>query len=93
MKKLLIAILPIMLIGCNVGNAPAGGSEEETKKVFDSQPFEAKVKFFMDSPMTPEDKKKKIEELYSKEGKQVPADLFNNMPGPAGAPVSTGPAR
>lgn len=93
MKKFLWAVLPLILIGCNVGNAPTGGSEAETQKVFDSMPLEDKVKFYMDSPMPADAKRKKIEEAYAKEGKQVPPDLFAN-PGATGRPpVDTGPRR
>jgi hypothetical protein len=90
MKKILLALVPLFIVGCNAGDAPTGGSEAETKAVFDAQPLDAKVKFFMNSPMPMADKKKKIEELYQKEGKEMPADLFSSAaPAPGAPPIDT----
>ncbi len=92
MKKISLLLLPLLLIGCeNVGNAPSGGSEEESKRVFDAQPLEAKVQFYMNSPMPMADKKKKIEELYEKEGKPMPDNIFSG--GASGPPGGTGQTR
>jgi len=93
MKKISLLLLPLLLIGCeSVGNAPTGGSEEESKRVFDAQPLEAKVQFYMNSPMPLEDKKKKIEELYQKEGKPMPDNIFSGGAS-NGPPGGTGQTR
>ena len=86
MKKILLALVPLLIVGCNAGDAPSGGSEAETKAVFDAQPLEAKVKFYMNSPMPQADKQKKIEEVYKAAGKEMPADLFSSATPPPGAP-------
>ncbi len=93
MKKHILAIIaPLAIVGCNVGNAPAGGSEAETKAVFDSMSVEEQAKFYMNSPMPLEAKKKKVEEAYQKAGKQVPADLAAQLSGGPASPTPSAPA-
>lgn len=70
--------------GCNLGMAPSGGSNEEVKANFDKLSLEDRANTIMKSPASMEFKKQRIKEMYEKEGKQPPADLFNNA-GPGAA--------
>jgi len=89
-KALLLALIPMVLIACNAGNAPTGGSDEEIKATFDKMPLEDKAKFYMNSPMPLADKKKKIEEAYQKDGKPVPPELAAQLEGGAPAAPAAG---
>ena len=97
-KTFLFALVPLTLLGCNAGNAPAGGSDEEIKSTFESMSVEDKAKFYMNSPMPTADKRKKIEEAYQKAGKPVPPELESQLGGGAAPqagspPVDTGQHR
>jgi hypothetical protein len=65
-----------VLVGCNVGMSPAGGSPEEVKADFDKLPLEVRAKSIMSSPATAEFKAERIKEMYAKEGKEVPPELL-----------------
>jgi hypothetical protein len=80
MKKPLLAVLVCAaawsLIGCNIGVTPGGGSDADVKAAFDKMPLEERAKSLMSSPASMDFKKKKIEEMYAKEGKKVPDNMF-----------------
>ena len=79
-----LAIVGCSMFGCSVGMAPSGGSPEEVKAAFDKMPLEERVKLTRSSSMPADAKKKKIDEMYAKEG--------ISPPGETGAPApSTGP--
>lgn len=69
--------------------APEGGSNEEIKAAFNSQPLEERAKFLLNSPMPAADKKKKIEDMYKAEGKEVPPEIASQLGG--GGPGGPGP--
>lgn len=83
MKSLAIIAIAVassfLLMGCSIGMAPSGGSNEQVKAEFDKLPLEDRAKSIMSSPATQEFKMQKIKEMYAKEGKEPPADLFNDM--------------
>ncbi len=68
------AVIGCSLIGCNAGMAPTGASPEDVKVAFDKLPLEERVKLTNGSSMPAEEKKKKIAEMYQKEGKAPPED-------------------
>ncbi len=70
------AVVASALTGCNVGMAPAGGSDAEVKAFFDKQPLDVRAKQTMASPAPYDFKIKKIKEMYQKEGKEVPAEYL-----------------
>ena len=78
--NLLIAIaacvVSIVIVGCNVGMTPAGGSEAEIKAAFDKMPLEDRAKSILSSPAPMDFKVQRIKEMYAKEGKEVPPDLL-----------------
>jgi hypothetical protein len=79
-KPLLLALActaALSVIGCNMGMTPSGGSDTEVKAAFDKLPLEDRAKSILSSPAPMDAKKKKIEEMYAKEGKKVPDSLFN----------------
>lgn len=89
-----ILVLGIFIAGCsNVGNAPAGQSADEAKAAFESQSPQDKIKTINASPMQPEEKQRRINEIKSKAG--MPLDTPEPSAAPAGAPSTSaagGPA-
>ncbi|MEI7984396.1 MAG: hypothetical protein WCI55_02110 [Armatimonadota bacterium] len=73
-KLLSAVVIGCSLFGCNAGMAPTGASPEDVKVAFDKLPLEERVKLTNGSSMPAEDKKKKIAEMYQKEGKAPPED-------------------
>lgn len=90
--KLLSAVMiGCSLIGCNAGMAPTGASPADVKVAFDNLPLEERVKLTNSSSMPAEDKKKRIAEMYQKEGKTPPEE--GGTPGgaaPTGPPAGMG---
>ncbi len=59
--------------GCNVGMTPSGGSDAQVKAAYDAMPIDERAKVQMASPAPLEQKLKRIQDMYAKEGKPVPA--------------------
>lgn len=81
MKKPLVILLAcagvLSVVGCNIGMTPSGGTDAEVKAAFDKLPLEDRAKSILSSPAPMDFKRKRIEEMYAKEGKKVPETLFN----------------
>jgi hypothetical protein len=90
-KLLSAAVLGCSLFGCNAGMAPTGGTPEDVKVAFDKLPLEERVKLTKASSMPAEDQKKKIAEMYQKEGKTPPEEGGTPAgPAPTGPPAGMG---
>jgi hypothetical protein len=82
-KRFSLAILPLafLLIGCNVGNAPAGMSNEEARSALDKLSPEEKIRYYQSSPMPQAEKEKKYAEIEQKYGVKA-SDVIGNFPKP-----------
>jgi predicted small lipoprotein YifL len=81
LKSLSVLALLVGLVGCSsMGNAPAGMSEEEAKKNFESQTPERQIEMINGSPMPPAQKVQRIKEIREK----------NNLPAEAGSSAPQG---
>ena len=96
MFKKSIAILTVcistsLLVGCNAGMAPSGGSNEEVKAAFEKMPVDEQIKLVQSSSMPAEAKKAKIDEIYKKAGKTPPPDgAPTGLPPGVGTPSQGG---
>jgi predicted small secreted protein len=79
-----LGLVALSLSGCNAGMSPAGGSDEDVKSAIDKMPLEEKAKFYNNSSMPAEEKKKRIMEMYQKEGKEPPAEFMGGSAAPTG---------
>ena len=71
-----VCAIAFSLSGCDIGSAPSGGSDTQVKAAFDKLPIEERAKTIMGSPAPMEHKKQMIEQMYAKEGKKVPDNMF-----------------
>lgn len=77
----LLVLLGIFGSGCgDVGNAPAGNSQEEQKAAFDKLPIEERAKTLMGLPGPIDDKRQKVKDMYAKEGKEAPPEVLGLSP-------------
>lgn len=72
------------LLGCDVGNAPAGMSPEEARANFEKQSPEEQIKMIQSSPASAQEKETRIAEIRKKH------HLPQTSEGGAGAPSSGG---
>lgn len=79
--SILLAALTFGIVGCSIGDAPAGQSADEAKAAFENSPPEEQIKLVMSSPMPPDQKAARIAEIRKK----------YNLPDPGtGAPAGPG---
>jgi hypothetical protein len=91
LKILSAAVIGCSLFGCNAGMAPTGASPDDVKAAFDKLPLEKRVELTNSSSMPAEEKKKKIAEMYQKEGKTPPEEGGSPAgPAPTGPPAGMG---
>ncbi|MBI1333967.1 MAG: hypothetical protein JST12_12100 [Armatimonadetes bacterium] len=76
LQVLALCTIAACVVGCSMGMAPSGGSNEEVKAAFDKMPVEEQVKLINGSSMPADAKKKRIEELYQKAGKTPPPEVL-----------------
>ncbi|RYG26827.1 hypothetical protein EON82_01690 [bacterium] len=71
MKKIregIVVGLAVLLVGCNVGNAPETMSEADVKAAIDKMSPQEQIDYINRSPLTPDEKKKRIADLEAKSG-------------------------
>lgn len=82
---LLLTVLVVSLLtsGCNnVGNQPAGMSDQDAKSAIDKMTPEQKIKFIASSPMPEEEKKQKYAEIEKETGVSAASVLGNSQQAP-----------
>ncbi|HWD40406.1 MAG TPA: hypothetical protein VG944_16270 [Fimbriimonas sp.] len=85
-RNLLLILMGAFMLGCSVGDMPKGASGDQMKETFNKLPIEERAKMLIQMPGSKEGKEKRIREMYQKEGKTPPDDIFslagNKGPGP-----------
>jgi hypothetical protein len=68
-----VAPLAVILVGCNVGNAPEPMSESQLKDAVSNLPPKDAVNYINASPMPAAEKARRIAEIEAKTGYKAPA--------------------
>jgi hypothetical protein len=78
-----IAIIPVALLavsGCDsIGQTNNGPPPSEIKKTIDAMPLETRVKIEMGSPAPMDQKRKLIEDMYTKAGQKMPDEIAKQI--------------
>jgi hypothetical protein len=75
---LLLLSSGIVLTGCSgIGDSVSGASASDMKGTFDKLPIEQRAKMLLDLPGDKKAKEAKIKDMYQKEGKTPPADIWS----------------
>jgi len=71
----------MLMVGCGIGNAPAGTSDAQFKASMNKLPLDQQAKILLDGPAPMDAKANKIRQIYKDAGQKVPPELEAKLGG------------